>query len=1498
MARVEFFFLGDFRVLVEGRPASPFESDKARALLAYLLMESERPHRRDALAGLLWPERPDGAALRNLRQALFSIRQALGDDAAHPPLLSVTHDAIGLDRAGDFWLDVSAFETLAASQTPAQLEEAISLYRGALLDSLTRVDSEPFEQWVLAERERVQRQAVECLSRLANLYAGLHQIEPALKAVWRILELDPWREEAHQQAMRLLVASGQRAAALAQFETCRRVLAEELGAEPGAETVRLYESIRDGTYSAGAGAEELAALSAGAARPARPVGACPYRGLAAFREADAPFYYGREGFVDVLERAVRRQTLTAAIVGSSGSGKSSALFAGLLPRLRQEAGWQFALLRAGAQPFYSLAGALLPLLEPGMSETDRLAETRKLAEHFGKGEVSLAEVIERIQEKAPEASRLLLVVDQFEELYTLCPDTSVQRAFVDELLAVAEAGKGRRPAPCIILLTLRADFMGQALAHRPFADALQEGALLMGPMTRAELRSAIEKPAVLQGAAFEAGLVERILDDVGEKPGNLPLLEFTLTLLWERQSDGWLTHGDYTALGGVEGAVAAYADQVYAALDAGEQEQARRALVQLVRPGEGTEDTRRVALREELGEESWRLIQRLADWRLVVTGRDAEGRQTAEVVHEALIQKWGQYREWMNADRAFRAWQERLRGNLRQWKESGGDEGALLAGGPLAAAENWLAERGGDLSEAEAAYIRAGQTLQARQQRERQRRRQRLVLGLAAGLVIALALAAFALIQRQDALAQRQEAITQRQATERQAAILLAGQAENELAKGYGDRAVLLALNALENYPYTAQAEHALGDAVSYTRAVQQYAGHPKAVTSVAWSPDGTRIASTCTEGNRVDVWDPLTGKVILTMDEPKQTIGHVWEKALHVQWSQDGKRLLTLNGERTNLGNQDYTLMVWDVASGTLLSRIEMANQAEPEGDLEGGTLVLYPTGAGAEIAPRGGRLATLGGDNTALVWDAAWQKPALVLSGHTKGVNSVDWSPDETKLVTASQDGTAIVWDTQTGQALTTLSGHTGRVSVALWSPDGSQIATAGEDGSIRIWKAGDGSLARSIEGNAGEVYSLAWAPNGVRLFSGHEDGSIHIWETASGKALETLRGHQGAVMALKWSPTDDRLVSGDGSGYARVWNAAPSTAWRLFPPQAARGGDGFANTADWSSDGRYLAIAGGDNIYANEPPLFALWDVQANRLLMEKLVDKLHYYGNGVKFSPDNRALIYIGIRAFNSYADTATAYVFDAQSGEIIRTFTPGGEDHMTSGFAWSPDGSMVVTNLFSGDSLVWDYQTGKQVARLPHGKEGFLAGDASWSSDGSKIAVSTDDGNVHVWDARTWQPLFVAQHDPLALMNVARWSPDGKRLLTGGGDLSGGKDTSARIWDAETGKELLAFRGHAEMVFVGTWSPDGRRIATIDNAGVVKVWDSSTGEELLTITVPLLYWGLALWSPDGQHLAIVGNKTLLSVWRVWQSKEELVAYARECCVFRQLTDAERTQFGLK
>jgi energy-coupling factor transporter ATP-binding protein EcfA2 len=459
---------------------------------------------------------------------------------------------------------------------------------------------------------------------------------------------------------------------------------------------------------------------------------CPYRGLFAFREQDAPLFFGREVFINRLVEAVQRQCLVA-VIGPSGCGKSSIIFAGLLPHLRREADRLIAPFRPGARPFHALAASLVPTLEPDMSETERLIEIRRLADALEQGNLGLSEVVVRILQKSPEVHRLVLIVDQFEELYTLCSDPEMRRRFVDRLLEAVQVGHEDRHLPDVTLvLTLRADFLGNSLTYRPLADALQDANLVLGPMTRQELRQAIENPAAKQGLTFEPGLVERILDDVGSEPGNLPLLEFALTSLW-KQSSGQLTHAAYEAIGRVQGALTCYADSEFEGLSQTEQLRAQRVFMQMVRPGDGVQDTRRLATRAELGEDDWRLVQRLADARLVVTDRDPAGQETAEIVHETLLRSWRQLRDWMEADRFFRAWQEKLRVGLGQWLASGRDEGALLRGVPLVQAERWLAERQDDLGLIERRYIRESIVLRTRDLAAQ--KRELVLLSLVAGLL-------------------------------------------------------------------------------------------------------------------------------------------------------------------------------------------------------------------------------------------------------------------------------------------------------------------------------------------------------------------------------------------------------------------------------------------------------------------------------------------------------------------------------------------------------------------------------------------------------------------------------------------------------------------------------------------------------------------------------------------------------------------------------------------
>jgi tetratricopeptide (TPR) repeat protein len=448
---------------------------------------------------------------------------------------------------------------------------------------------------------------------------------------------------------------------------------------------------------------------------------CPYRGLLHFREEDAPFFFGREAAIDQLARAVQRQPFVA-VAGASGSGKSSVVRAGLVPRLRSDrrTGWETVILVPTDQPLKALARALVPLLEPTMGEVDRLAQAAKLAEHLRSGTISLYDIVERILEKQPGTDRVLIIVDQFEELYTLMADEEAGRRFLDELLS-ASAGAGSKAG---VALTVRGDFVGRTLAYRPLSDRLQDAQINLGPMTRQELESAIRKPAEKIQLEFESGLVRRILDAVGDEPGNLPLLEFVLKELWEKRRGRVLLNEVYDAIGGLRGAVATKADELFRDLSLPEQKILQRVFLRIVRPSESGLDTRRRAAFTELPPESVDLVIKLANERLLVTNQSASA-QTVEVAHEALISNWDTLRSWVNEDREFLLWRERLGTLLKEWERAEESVETLLRGPLLIEAQKWFDRRSQDLSDQERKFISASRVLRERLVREERERQER-----------------------------------------------------------------------------------------------------------------------------------------------------------------------------------------------------------------------------------------------------------------------------------------------------------------------------------------------------------------------------------------------------------------------------------------------------------------------------------------------------------------------------------------------------------------------------------------------------------------------------------------------------------------------------------------------------------------------------------------------------------------------------------------------------
>ncbi|MDZ7994244.1 MAG: hypothetical protein RMX69_18720, partial [Nostoc sp. EspVER01] len=717
---------------------------------------------------------------------------------------------------------------------------------------------------------------------------------------------------------------------------------------------------------------------------------CPYRGLFHFSPNDAEFFFGREVCTGELFAATQSCNFIP-VLGASGSGKSSIVLAGLVPKLQNEGHWLFTHFRPDSDPFHALALALVPLYTQDLNATERIAQARQLAKYLQNRDVLLADVFGQIHQNHP-THQVLLIADQFEEIYTLCTDQIIRRSFLDTLLASFPSCPSQSHYKHILVATMRADFLGNALLYPPFGDLLKTDIKLIRSMNYEELEQVIVKPSEKLGVTFQEGLVKRILDDVESEPGNLPLLEFALTQLWKRRKGKQLTHVAYEDIGEVKGALARHANEKYGNLTPHEKKKVRRIFIQLVRPGEGTEDTRRLATKAELGEASWGLVKQLADARLVVTSRNPEDQETVEVVHEALIRNWSQLREWMDTDRSFRAWQDWVRIAINQWKQTQQDEGALLRGAALVEAEEKLKQRQEYLCQEEQEFIQASVALRDREQKEQERRRWSEE------------------INQINLLAQVSDGFLYKDKRKAVKSSVMA--AEKMLG--------LLSLGANVDANTRTQVELALLNTIHNVVAPNTLGGHANSVNGVSFSPDGKVLASASSD-NTVKLWDTSTWKEIQTLT------GHT-NSVNGVSFSPDGKVLAS--------ASSDKTVKLWDISTGkeiqTLSGHINSVS--------------------GVNFSPDGKLLASASSDTTVKLWDISTGKEIQTLSNYTEEVTWVSFSPDGKVLASASSDSVKL-WDISTGKEIQTLTGHNNPVNGVGFSPNGKVLASASSD-SVKLW------------------------------------------------------------------------------------------------------------------------------------------------------------------------------------------------------------------------------------------------------------------------------------------------------------------------------------------------------------------------------------------------------------------------------------------------------------
>jgi WD40 repeat protein len=1111
-------------------------------------------------------------------------------------------------------------------------------------------------------------------------------------------------------------------------------------------------------------------------RPTANIPTCPYPGLAYFGPQDAARFYGRRQAVQALVAAVEKRGFTA-VVGASGTGKSSVVLAGLAPRLDALGGWRSTYFRIGTEPdknpFSALARALEPLTRD-RALIEKLEEVQQLAEGLADRSITLTNIIAACRAANP-GKRVLLIADQFEDVFTLVSDEELRNSFIDTLIAAfPDPAQGSMP-DVVLALTLRADFYNAALRYRPLADRLQDHVENLGPMTRDELREAIVEPAKAVGVHFERGLAETILDYVGKRPGSLPLLQFALREMWGRMKTQHMARDDYEAIGGVEGSLAQHAQAIFdKSTDYGKDQPAaalfRRLFTRLVTLGEGAEDTSRIVSREELGPEAWALAQRLAneDNRLVVTAAVAPTQENAEVVHEALIRYWPALVEWIGRDRAFQLWLRHLRPRIKEWRANSIDEGTLLRGGPLSSAADWYRRRGDELSDDERAYIEASTELDELQEREKNDKELEV---------------------------------------RHQNASLLGALANVELLRGNTGSALRLAVKATRadlelpiNTHSTSTAAAQLAASVWQASWCLSFGGHENYLTSAAYSPDGLRVV-TASWDNTSRVWDPVTASEIAAFRGHEKTVNSA-------AFSPDGLRVVT--------ASNDKTARIWDAMRANEIAIFRghegYVNSAafSPDGlrvvtASHDRTVRLWDATTAEQIAtlrghehhvncvgfsPDGSRIVTGAQDSTVRIWDAATFEEITILRGSEKYITSAAFSPDGTMIVTASWDRTARIWDARKAVEIAVLRGHENYLTSAAFSPDGSLIVTASMDATARIWSVKNAVEILALRGHEDQLVCATFSPDGSRVVTASRDKTARIWDTDD-EEMGVLRGHKTSVTCAAFSPDGSHTVTASRDRTARIWDVATLKEIAIL-----QGHKSCLTSAAFNPNGSRIVTSSWDQTSR-------IWDVATVREIAV-----LHGHEGWVisaAFSPD-------GLRIVTASDDT-TARIWDPVTASEVAVLR-GHAGRVTSA-AYSCDGSRIVTASWDRTVRIWDAATGVEIAVL-RGHNQFV-NTAAFSFDGSRLVSASDDKTARIWDPAIAKEIAVLSgHD--RELTTAAFSPDGSRIITAS------EDASVRIWDTAAAVEIAVLRGHKAKVFSAAFGPDGSRVVTASDDDTARIWD--------------------------------------------------------------------------